>query len=401
MDYKQKTFIATGEVLKAYTDPTRPGPWVLAWSGGKDSSVTASILFKSMMLMEKSNPGSLTREIYLTTAQTNLDFVTDPLKQSELTKIKKLIEDHKLPVKIVEVAAPIEKSFMYLVLGRGYPLPKSRMNRWCTERLKIEPSQKEHKAIKPALTVTGVRLSESAERRNNIENRQVSEYFSANEFMPIVNFTLDDVWSYLVREGMAWGDAEALGQLYKEATGECGLRQRKAGSGEKNDDPCGARTGCIICPVVTIDKSSQEFAKHNPWLQPYVGLRNLMIQMYKDPRNKAGRKRDGTVLEYGHGTFTVKARMRLYEAVRQAEQENEELARMHGVEPQKLIYSKELDELIHRQWEEDLRECPWVEDAAEVGRFYETKIKGLQVGYQLVWNYLYDTSEPIEQIKKT
>jgi len=193
--------------------------------------------------------------------------------------------------------------------------------------------------------------------------------------------------------GMAWGDAEALGQLYKEATGECGLRQRKAGAGEKNDDPCGARTGCIICPVVTIDKSSQEFAKHNPWLQPYVGLRNLMIQMYKDPRNKAGRMRDGTVLEYGHGTFTIKARMKLYEAVRQAEQENEELARMHGAEPQKLIYSKELDELIHRQWEDDLRECPWVEDAAEIGRFYETKIKGLNVGYQIVWNHLYDTPE--------
>ncbi|MEK4479533.1 phosphoadenosine phosphosulfate reductase family protein [Paenibacillus sp. FSL R5-0876] len=233
MDYKQKTFIATGEVLKAYTDETRPGPWVLAWSGGKDSSVTASIVFNAMLLYQKSHPDGLNREIYLTTAQTNLDFVTDPLKQSELIKIKKLIEEQKLPVKIVEVAAPIEKSFMYLVLGRGYPLPKSRMNRWCTERLKIEPSQKEHKAIKPALTITGVRLSESAERRNNIENRQVSEFFSENEFMPIVNFTLDDVWSYLVREGMAWGDAEALGQLYKEATGECGLRQRKAGAGEK------------------------------------------------------------------------------------------------------------------------------------------------------------------------
>lgn len=79
--------------------------------------------------------------------------------------------------------------------------------------------------------------------------------------------------------------------------------------------------------------------------------------------------------------------MKLYEAVRQAEQENVELARMHGVEQQKLIYSPELDELIHQRWEEDLRECPWVEDAAEVGRFYETRIKGLQVGYQLVWNY--------------
>lgn len=101
--------------------------------------------------------------------------------------------------------------------------------------------------------------------------------------------------------------------------------------------------------------------------------------------------RDGTVLEYGKGTFTVKARMKLYEAVRQAERENEELAAMYEAKPQKLIYSKELDDLIHKQWEEDLRECPWVEDAAEVGRFYETKIKGITSGYQLVWNHYYDT----------
>lgn len=387
--------IAIGQTLKAYTDETTPGPWVIAYSGGKDSTVALDIVIRSLLQLKQYKPDALTRDIYLTTAQTHLDFVTDPLKQSEIAKIKRLVKEKGLPIKTVEVSAPIEKSFMYLTIGKGYPLPKSRMNRWCTERLKIEPAQKKHKSIEPVFTVTGVRLSESEERRHNIENRQVSEFFSDTEFMPIVNFTLDDIWSYLVHEGMAWGDAEALSQMYKEATGECGLRQRKAGRGEKVDDPCGARTGCIICPVVTIDKSSQEFAKHNPWLQPYVGLRNLMIEMYKDPRNKAGRMRDGTILEYGKGTFTVKARMKLYEAVRQAERENEELAKMHGVEPQKLIYSAELDELIHRQWEDDLRECPWVEDAAEVGRFYETKIKGFITGYQLVWNHLYDTPDVV------
>lgn len=393
MDYKEKRFIALGETLDAYTDESKPGAWVVAYSGGKDSTVALDILILSLLQLKQYKPDALNRDIYLTTAQTHLDFVTDPLKQSELSKISKLIDKHELPIKIVEVSSPIEKSFIYLTVGRGYPLPKSRMNRWCTERLKIEPSQKEHKSINPVLTITGVRMSESASRRDRIENAQLSEfYFSEKEFMPIVNFTLDDVWSYLVREGMSWGDAEQLGQLYKEATGECGLRQRKAGADEKNDDPCGARTGCIICPVVKIDKSSQEFAKHNPWLQPYVGLRNLMIDMYKEPRNKAGRMRSGRILEYGQGTFTVKARMKLYEAVKQAERENEELAKLHGVEPQKLIYNDELDNLIQVQWEDDLRECPWVEDAAEVGRFYESKIRGLREGYQLVWNHDYDTA---------
>jgi len=387
VDYQTKRMIAMGETLKAYADGEQP--WVVTFSGGKDSTVALDIVIRSIMQLKKFNPSALKRPVYLLTAQTNLDFVTDPLKQEDLLRIQEIINKNELPVSIREVSAPIEKSFMYLTIGRGYPLPKSRMNRWCTERLKIEPAQKETKDVSPEITVLGVRLSETSERRRSIEGHRTSEFYSDGVFMPIVNFTLDDIWTYLVKEGTAWGNAEKLGQLYKDATGECGLRQKKAGAGEKNDDPCGARTGCIICPVITIDKSSQEFAKSHPWLQPYVDLRNLMIAMYKNPKNKAGRMRDGKVLEYGQGTFTVKARMQLYEAVKRAESDNEYLARLHGAVPQKLIYSEELDSLIQKQWTDDLRECPWLEDAAEVGRFYESKIRGLN-GYQLVWNVDYD-----------
>ncbi|MEY9095386.1 phosphoadenosine phosphosulfate reductase family protein [Paenibacillus sp. RC84] len=393
-DYKLKTMAAIAETMKAYTSGDVDRPWVLSYSGGKDSTVTADIVFRTLIQLKKHNPNKLKRQIYLLTAQTCLDLVTDPLKQEELMKIGRVIREYMLPVEVKEVSAPPEKSFMYLTLGKGYPLPKSRVNRWCTERLKIEPIQKEMKRRNPEIQVTGVRLSETTERRRSIESRQVSEYYTDNVFMPIVNFTLDDVWSYLLKEKTSWGDAEKISQLYKDATGECGLSKRRAGAGEKVDDPCGARTGCIICPVVTIDKSSKEFAKTHPWLQPYVDLRNTFIAMYKDERNKAGRMRDGTILEYGKGTFTVKARMKLYELVKQAESDNEYLARMHGVEPQKLIYSQELDDLIKKQWEEDLRECPWVEDAMEVGRYFETKIKGLN-GFQMVWNHHYDSRNTV------
>lgn len=387
--YKQKQMIAIGETLKAYTSGTRP--WSVAYSGGKDSTVALDIVIRSLLQLKKFNPGALGRKLYLITAQTYMDFVTDPLKQEELAKIQRLIDENELPMEVREVAAPIDQSFIFLIVGKGYPLPKSKVNRWCTERGKIDPPRKELKQIEPETTVLGVRLSESAERRNSIENHRTSEFHGEGVFMPIVNFTLDDVWTYLVREGLAWGDAEKLGQLYKEATGECGLRQKKAGAGEKTDDPCGARTGCIICPVVTIDKSSQEFAKHHPQLQPYVRLRNIIIDMYKDPRNKAGRMRDGRVLEYGQGTFTVKARMKLYALIKEAERENEELCKLYGATTQKLIYSDELDKLIHQQWEDDLRDKPWLEDQMEVGRFYESVIKGANsTGYQLVWNHHYD-----------
>jgi DNA sulfur modification protein DndC len=390
-DYRKKTMIAIGETLKAYTSGDQTKPWVITYSGGKDSTVMTDIILRSLMQLKTHKPELLNREIFILTSQTHMDFVTDPLKQEEIFKIRDFIKRNQLPVEVKEVSAPPEKSFMFLVLGKGYPLPKSRVNRWCTERLKIEPTEKEMKDIGPELTAIGVRLSESTERRHSIEGHQTSEFYSDNTFMPIVNFTLDDIWFYLAH-GTVWGDAEKLSQLYKDATGECGIRKRQAGRGEKMDDPCGARTGCIICPVVTIDKSSQEFAKHHPELQPYVELRKTIIDMYKDPRNKAGRMRDGTILEYGKGCFTVKARMKLYSIVKQAEEDHRFLCERFGVKPQFLIYSEELDNLIKQQWETDLRECPWVEDAMEVGRFYESKIKGLTNGYQLVWNHLYDTA---------
>lgn len=390
-DYKLKSMEAVGEILKAYVDESREGPWSIGYSGGKDSTVMTALIFKALLLL---TPDQRNRKIIITTSQTHLDLVTDILKQEEINKMRFIIKKHDLPIEIAEVEAEIRNSFLYLVVGRGYPLPKSRMNRWCTERLKIVPQQKFMKQLNPSLTAIGVRMSESETRRQSIESHQTSEFYSNNTFMPIVNFTLDDVWTFLKEEGMPWGGANQLSQVYKDATGECGLSKRKAGANEKTDDPCGARTGCIICPVVTIDKSSQEFAKTHPWLQPYVELRNIIIAMYKDSRNKAGRMRDGTLLEYGKGTFTVKARMKLYELIRKAEEDNKYLALLHGAQPQKLIYNEELDALIQNQWDEDLRECPWVEDAMEVGRYYESKIKGLN-GFQVVWNHHFDTKETV------
>jgi len=299
--------------------------------------------------------------------------------------MKRLIDDNNLPFEIMEAEAELRNTFIYLTIGRGYPLPKNKKNRWCTSRIKIDPATKLMKNIDPVLIILGVRKSESASRRASIEEHQTSEYYSDNVFMPIVNFTLEDVWDYLAKNGMPWGDAEELSQVYKDATGECGLSKRKAGADEKTDDPCGARTGCGICPLVKVDKSSQEYAKTHPWLEPYVELRNVLIAMYRDPKNKAGRMRSGKVLEYGKGTFTVKARIKLYGIIKQAEEDNRYLALLHGAEPQKLIYNEALDLMIRTQWETDLIECPWVEDAEVLGQFYLEN-------NQYTWNYEFDSA---------
>src|SRR5690606_27190612 len=119
------------------------------------------------------------------------------LKQEELTKIQKVITENELPVEIIEVSATDDNSFIFLVVGKGYPLPKSRTSRWCTSRIKVEPQMKAVKQFNPVYSVVGVRLSESTERMERIERERESEFYTDDTFMPIVNFTLDDVWTYL------------------------------------------------------------------------------------------------------------------------------------------------------------------------------------------------------------
>ncbi|MFC3797920.1 hypothetical protein [Cohnella sp. GCM10012308] len=383
-DLEDKTSKAMLETLMAYADESKPGPWQIAYSGGKDSSVNASVIFRAVAMIA---PEKRTRKLFLTTASTGVDFTTEPTKERELAKMKTFIEMSGLPVEIVKVKPLPKDTFPFKVLGLGYPLPKSKRNRWCTEAMKIKPMRLARKYTMATRDALGVRLSESTQRRESIESHQASgeHYHGDNgEFYPIIDFTLDNIWAYSSQYGYAWGDAEEVSNLYKEATGECGLRKRKAGADEKTDDPCGARFGCVVCPVVTIDKSTQQMAQKHPYFQPFVDLRNLMIQMYKEPKNKAGRMRSGKELCYGQGTFTVKARMKLYEAFLQAEDDHRLLCKLYSAESQ-TMFTPELKRMIVDQWRQDLAEKPWLEDAPELGLFYEEPDKRGK-GYQVALN---------------
>ncbi|WP_438445891.1 phosphoadenosine phosphosulfate reductase domain-containing protein [Gorillibacterium sp. sgz5001074] len=392
MDYKDKSRAATIEILKAYADGSDLGPWQVAYSGGKDSTVTAALVLRALLMI---GPEKRNRKVYITSAQTKLDLTTDPTKQHEFEKMRKLILDNNLPVEIAEVSASERSEFLFCVLGLGYPLPHNgSKERWCTHKLKIEPQHKFMKALKPSLTIVGVRIAESISREAKInELTGENKYFGNNRtFMPIVHFTVEDVWSYLAEEKTPWGDAEEISKLYKDATGECGLRRRKAGSDEDSGDACGARFGCIICPVVKIDRSTRELSKLRPWFEPYANIRDEMIQMFKDPKNRAGYRRNGKKEGYGKGTFSVMARMKLFEKFLQAQEDNRILATMFKTEPQPLITDGLIDR-IKEQWKADLEERPWLESEEELGQFFDERLSGRKDGFQITWNPYYNTSD--------
>ena len=141
--------------------------------------------------------------------------------------------------------------------------------RWCTERLKIKPSNAFiHGVVQKygeAILVLGTRKAESQRRTANIERhaaRQVRDRLVPNAslpnslvYTPIEDWNNDDVWLYLMQVKNPWGhDNKSLLGMYQGATegGECPLVV------DSSTPSCGSsRFGCWVCTVVNKDRSME------------------------------------------------------------------------------------------------------------------------------------------------
>ena len=98
-------------------------------------------------------------------------------------------------------------------IGKGYPAPNTKF-RWCTERMKIRPSDRFLRKIAAesgeAVLVVGTRKAESSNRAQSIakfEKEAKRENFNPHvnlsnisSFLPIKDWSNDDVWLYLLQE---------------------------------------------------------------------------------------------------------------------------------------------------------------------------------------------------------
>lgn len=132
--------------------------WLVAFSGGKDSSVLVQLIIESLL---EVNPKLYVNRIYLVSSDT---LIENPivLKQlnSSLNLIHKFCQENNLPIHVKKVKPDLNESFWVNLIGRGYPLPNQSF-RWCTDRLKIKPMEAYLEEIKKnnnkeILTVLGV-----------------------------------------------------------------------------------------------------------------------------------------------------------------------------------------------------------------------------------------------------
>ena len=315
------------EIQYVYQSDDRP--WVIGYSGGKDSTTVVELVYK--MLLELPD-WQRNKKVYIVSSDTRIE---NPLIKMYLGKMNELIGEAAkrdgLPITSIIVKPSADNSFWANVIGRGFPTPRINGTfRWCTDRLKIRPSadfireiiKKENQEV---VVLLGVRKAESEARRRRIEGRELANRLmnrhetiqNAYVYNPIVELTTDDVWDVLLQlDGgrTPWGsNNNELVNLYSDAdSGECPFAGIHAGGQTQS---CGnSRFGCWVCTVVKEDKSLNGFIKSgHRELIPLARFRTWLMSIRDDDDKREKKRRNGTVYttktgEKGYGPFTWEAR---------------------------------------------------------------------------------------------
>lgn len=338
-------------------------PWVIGFSGGKDSTVALQLVWEALARLPKQER---TKAVYVISSDTLVESpVITAYIGGVLAKINAAAKDQGVPVTAQMVYPKIEDSFWVNMIGRGYPAPYRRF-RWCTDRLKIQPAnrfieeQVDH--FGEVILVLGVRRAESATRAQVMglhrkEGELVSRHStlrSAWVYAPIEYFTTEDVWSYLLSVKSPWGaDNRQLLTIYRNAqAGECPLVV------DTTTPSCGnSRFGCWTCTVVERDKSMEAMIESGEeWMEPLLELRDWLAST-RAPETKHElrdvRRRNGRIQVWGEeenrivwGPYKLDVRRGILKRLL----ETQEKVRKTGPDPKlKLISPEELHE-IRRIW---------------------------------------------------
>ena len=286
MDIKTKTRNTIDEIKTAYKMDQRP--WILGYSGGKDSTTTLQLVWTAL---SELSPEERTKHVYVISSDT---MVETPLIKEYLIenhqKIDGAAQKDNLPITSTLLFPIIDESFWVNLIGRGYPAPQQRF-RWCTNRLKIKTStrfiQDQISAVGEVVIVLGTRIQESDSRAAVMKRMDIkdsifarnNQFSAAFSYSPIRDWSVWDVWQYLMRNENPWGgDNQKLAQMYRDAEGECPFVV------DDKSPPCGnSRFGCWICTLVETDQSLKSLIESGlDWLKPLLNYRNYVVRFH-DP----------------------------------------------------------------------------------------------------------------------
>lgn len=366
-----------GEIARLYTEDDRP--WVIGYSGGKDSTTCVQLIFTALSCL---SPGQLSKPVYIVSSNTLVEtpLVID-LIGSTLAEIEAGAQARDLPISVHQVVPKATDSFWVNLLGRGYPAP-TKAFRWCTERMKIDPVSAFIKGkvaqFGEVVVILGSRSQESSTRaqviaKHKIDGSLLSRHTSLSNayvYMPIENWSADEVWEYLMSAPRPWGGSNReLLELYRGSNaGECPVVI------DTSTPSCGnSRFGCWTCTVVTTDKAMESLVEQGEeWMRPLLDFRNLLAEttepankdQYRNYRRRTGKvtyargdiqndSDETKVRKHIPGPYWIKYRQRWLEELLRIEK-----ALTESGHPIELITREELHH-IRREWLNDPNEPDW------------------------------------------
>ncbi|MCF5895008.1 DNA phosphorothioation system sulfurtransferase DndC [Aeromonas veronii] len=347
------------EVQRIYCADKRP--WVIGYSGGKDSSAVLTLVYLALLGLP---PELRHKDVFVVSSDTLVEtpVVVDLIIRT-MDQIEKGAKRDALPITSHPVVPKTHETFWVNLLGKGYPAP-TRSFRWCTERMKINPVSDFIKdkvsQFEEVIVVLGSRSSESASRaqviaKHKIDGTRLARHTTlANAFIytPIDTWDVEDVWKllrgafkYAPDDVEEWenpwgGNNRPLWTLYMDSSGqgECPLVI------DDSTPSCGnSRFGCWTCTVVTKDRAMESLIQNGEdWMLPLLKFRN-QLALTTDPAQK------DTYRNYKRRTGKVS-----YQYAKEGEELSAE--RKHVPGPYWLKYRQEwLKELLEMERDLNLR----------------------------------------------
>lgn len=296
-----------------YLEDTRP--WLVGFSGGKDSTMLASLVFDAVLSVPAENRKKPV-VVLCTDTRVEIPAIVE-MVEGTLARMHKCSQQNNLNVEVNLLTPPPEQSFWVNLIGRGYP-PPNRTFRWCTQRMKIDPvnvfvnQRLGHWG--EAILHLGARRAESSTRSQTMAGRETRKGLRRHPDLPRVWVSnpieflgTEEVWAYLLQKSNPWGgDNRALYKVYANASnGECPIQI------DTSTPSCGSsRFGCWTCTVVERDKASEGLlAAGDERMEHLLEFRETLLE-FRNPDNgwRDDRRMNGNE---GPGPLTIEARREL------------------------------------------------------------------------------------------
>lgn len=291
-DFKEKIDLTLKEIKEFYLLSIKEERIInIGYSGGKDSSTLLQLFMKMLIALPEDQRKN---KVYVCFCDTLVE--PPPLHEfteKQLESIRTTVELLDLPIEVVTLKPKMSDTFFVNLIGKGYKAPNVNGFRWCTSRLKQNPT---NEFIKTKIQengsiymVVGTRKDESKKRSNTLTKYTLRGKIKKNTTMansfiyaPLEDWTTEEIWNYLVNFKSPYGTSNKdLERLYEE-------------SSINNDIYQQARHGCWCCTVCDEDKSMMNFIENGYNMQPLKTFRDYIKRKYYDVNSTYERRKHGS-----------------------------------------------------------------------------------------------------------